>query len=98
MSIAISLLIISTDIEQNALSALLKEVGTFPCVAVRAPGYGDRRIEILHDIAVLTGGFVIISCEKEIKNLFLEMFGYASQVIVHYETRSLLTVMEIQNS
>ena len=85
MPIATSLLIIATDIEQKALSALLKEADTFPCVAIRAPGYGDRRIEILHDIAILTDGSAIISGEKEIKDLSLEMLGRASQVVVHYE-------------
>lgn len=85
MPIATSLLIIATDIEQKALSTLLKENDTFPCVAIRALGYGDRRIEILHDIAILTDGSAIISGEKEIKDLSLEMFGRASQVVVHYE-------------
>ena len=54
--VAKSLLIISTDIEDKALSELIKRATDFPCVAIKAPAYGDRRIDVLKDIAVLTGG------------------------------------------
>lgn len=85
VSLAKSLLIISTDIEDKALKELIKRSADFPCVAIKAPAYGDRRIEVLKDIAVLTGGTAIISEEDNLHNLSLDTFGRASEVIVHCE-------------
>lgn len=84
-SVAKSLLIISTDIEDKALRELIKRTADFPCVAIKAPAYGDRRIEVLKDIAVLTGGTAIISEVDSTNHLSLDAFGHASEVIVHCE-------------
>ncbi len=85
VSVAKSLLIILTDIEDKALRELIKRAADFPCTAIKAPAYGDRRIDILKDIAVLTGGTEILS-EADITTHFsLDAFGHASEVIVHCE-------------
>ena len=83
--VAKSLLIILTDIEDKALSELIKRSTDFPCVAIKAPAYGDRRIDILKDIAVLTGGTAIISEANSANHLSLDAFGHASEIIVHCE-------------
>lgn len=83
--VAKSLLIISTDIEDKALSELIKRATDFPCVAIKAPAYGDRRIDVLKDIAVLTGGTAILSEADSTNSLSLDAFGHASEVIVHCE-------------
>ena len=82
------LVIIAEDIEGEALSTLIlnKLRGTFTCVGVKAPGFGDRRKEMLQDIAILTGGQVISSeLGLELKDATLDQLGHARQVKVDKE-------------
>ena len=82
------LLIISEDIEGEALSTIVlnKLRGTFTCVGVKAPGFGDRRKAMLEDIAILTGGQVITSeLGLELKETTLAQLGTARQVVVQKE-------------
>jgi len=82
------LVIIAEDVEGDALSTILvnKLRGTFTCVCVKAPGFGDRRKEMLRDIAVLTGGTVISEeLGLVLKEAEMNMLGRASQVKITKE-------------
>lgn len=82
------LVIVAEDVEGEALSTILvnKLRGTFTCVAVKAPGFGDRRKEMLQDIAILTGGEVITSdLGLELKETEIAQLGKARQVKVSKE-------------
>ena len=87
------LVIIADDIEGEALSTLIvnKLRGTFTCVAVKAPGFGDRRKEMLMDIAILTDGTVISEeLGYDLKETTMEMLGHARQVKVTKETTTIV--------
>lgn len=87
------LVIIAEDIEGEALSTLIvnRLRGTFTVVAVKAPGFGDRRKEMLQDIAVLTGGTVISSeLGYELKDATIDMLGHARQVKVTKENTTIV--------
>ena len=88
-----SLVIIAEDVEQDALATLVvnRLRGALPCVAVRAPGFGDRRKSMMQDMAILTGGqFIAEELGLKLENVGIESLGKAKRVIVDKDNTTIV--------
>jgi chaperonin GroEL len=88
-----SFVIIAEDVEQDALATLVvnRLRGALPCVAVKAPGFGDRRKAMMQDIAILTGGqFIAEELGLKLENVGIESLGKAKRVIVDKDNTTIV--------